>query len=244
MPTLVIVSIGRTAIKDYKIMATSVRYIICLLNQTQSDEGRAVVVTVDSVGAKTFTELAFRQPPGRRGLRLNFGCGQDIRPDFLNVDLSEPKADNCIQWDLTKGLPAWIDNIEYVYSSHFIEHISNEANARLMADCFQRMVPGGVFRYAVPNFRAAFTDYVKNNWEPYDLLPLDQVAPNGLFIELLEYAVYGEEHVALWDGPKVLLYLDNAGFKNARIDSYKEGVDIADELRTRYSFYVEAVKGS
>jgi hypothetical protein len=205
-----------------------------------------VVASASSVCNKSFTELAFAVPPSRRGVRLNFGCGKDIRPDFLNVDLSEPQAENCIQWDLTKGLPAWIEHVEYVYSSHFIEHISNEANARLMADCFERMVPGGVFRYAVPDFRSCFKNYVNNNFEPYNNLPagltLDQITPNGLFIEILESAVYGEEHVALWDGPKVLFYLRKAGFTNARIDAYKEGIDIPDEIRTRFSFYVEAVK--
>ena len=52
-------------------------------------------------------------------IKLNLGCGEQILPGYINVDLYCDKAD--IKADVKK-LPFDNDYADEVYSSHVIEH--------------------------------------------------------------------------------------------------------------------------
>lgn len=176
--------------------------------------------------------------------RLHLGCAGDIRDGFLNIDMIPREAPNYLCWNLSSGLlPPQIEAVEFVYSSHFIEHLTNPQVEMLLNSCYEKMVTGGIFRAALPNFRLMFKAYLENDWSVFDKLPLDVLAPNNLLIEVVEYGVYQfGEHVSLWDEPKAEFYLKRAGFKHISFTDFKAEFDVPTEERRRGSFYVEAVK--
>ena len=54
------------------------------------------------------------------GLQLHFGCGANVKPGFVNIDLSNA-AD--LTLDLREQLPFADGSCSLVYSEHFLEHI-------------------------------------------------------------------------------------------------------------------------
>lgn len=57
-----------------------------------------------------------------RGLKLDFGCGQNPREGYEGVDLYAPDATHKV--DLWKFPLPWDDNsVEAIHASHFLEHL-------------------------------------------------------------------------------------------------------------------------
>src|SRR5262245_50887840 len=77
-------------------------------------------------------------------LKLNLGCGPDIKPGYVNIDLGE-KAD--LRLDLRELFPISSNSCSIVQSEHFLEHLSYPEDAmRFLSECFRVLRPGGVFR--------------------------------------------------------------------------------------------------
>jgi len=53
-------------------------------------------------------------------LRLNVGCGKNIKQGWINIDLSK-EAD--LQLDVREPLPFASESASMVYSEHFFEHL-------------------------------------------------------------------------------------------------------------------------
>ena len=89
--------------------------------------------------------------------RLNLGCGKDIDPDAVNVDLvALPGVD--VVTDLDQPWP-WKDaTVDYIKASHVFEHVADPV--RFMTEAHRVLAPGGVLDIRVPYYRHffAFTD--------------------------------------------------------------------------------------
>ena len=57
----------------------------------------------------------------RDDLKLNFGCGPNIKPGFINVDLRRG-AD--LRLDLRELMPFLANSCAMVHSEHFLEHLA------------------------------------------------------------------------------------------------------------------------
>jgi predicted SAM-dependent methyltransferase len=76
--------------------------------------------------------------------KVQLGCGNNRFPGWTNVDL-EPGAD--IIMDLSKGnLPFASGEIDFIYSEHFIEHITREQGIALFVECARTLKAGGTMR--------------------------------------------------------------------------------------------------
>lgn len=192
----------------------------------------------------------------RKGFRLHLGCGKDVRSGWVNVDVRVkgaaltglPADAEFINHDLRRGLPVAEGICDYIYSSHFFEHLSFDEGVGLMKDCHRALRPGGVFRAALPNLKAIFAAYLAGDDEFLSLLNLPGVRKEfdkGIEapVDFVNYGVYQwGQHRHIYDEEKLSLVLRKIGFSQAGPAAYLDGVDAASELRRRYSFYVEAVK--
>lgn len=68
------------------------------------------------------------------GKRLDLGCGQKCRPGFIGLDSRE--YGQALLWDAREGLPFPDNSIEEIWSSHFIEHLTDAE----IVDVFQEML--------------------------------------------------------------------------------------------------------
>lgn len=200
------------------------------------------------------------QLESRRDLKLQLGCGGEIKPGWVNIDLmptqgnldvngSPSEGTLLINYDLRRGtLPLADNSCEIIYSSHFFEHLTYKNGLALMRDCYRVLNPGGIFRISLPNFRGLFRAYLEGDLKHLDLVNINEVLPEvepgtETIVDYVNYGVYQYgEHKCVYDEEKVLILLGNIGFSKVSPSEFKEGIDPANELRRRYSFYVEAVK--
>jgi predicted SAM-dependent methyltransferase len=187
-------------------------------------------------------------------MRLNLGCGSNLRPGWLNIDIKPgSESETYISHDLSKGLPPalffLIGQVETVYSSHFLEHLTLDQSRKLLSDCYTVLNHGGEIRLCLPDFKAAVKAYLDNDTEYFNLLAHSHLAPLGKEYEpidciadlVYQYMNGINEHKDIWDYEKAIRELTKVGFK-AKIVEFDPALDIDLELRKRYSFYVQGTK--
>jgi predicted SAM-dependent methyltransferase len=126
-------------------------------------------------------------------VRLNLGCGLQCPEGWINVDssfgvkiakrpvlkklinslvptkwgilpnISWPS--NAIWMDITRPFKFKTNSIDYVYSSHTIEHLGYEEATFVFKECFRVMKQGGVFRVIVPDLDRLVNVYLKMKTE-------------------------------------------------------------------------------
>lgn len=89
---------------------------------------------------------------------LNVGAGDFRHPHWTNLDFGSDwyrghQTHAYVEYDLTAGqpLPFPDASIELVYSSHTIEHVRDDAVARLLAEVRRVLRPGGGIRITCPD---------------------------------------------------------------------------------------------
>jgi len=77
---------------------------------------------------------------------INFFAGWD------NLDIRPGK--NVIQTDLSKPLKYKTESVDYIYTCHFIEHLSEKDGYNLLRECFRVLKKGGVIHLLTPDLQA------------------------------------------------------------------------------------------
>ena len=81
------------------------------------------------------------------GMRLNIGCGKDIREGWLDCDfVAEPEVDRV--FDASKRFPFQDESIDEILMSHVLEHIFNWPDTLL--ECHRVLRKGGRIEIRVP----------------------------------------------------------------------------------------------
>jgi SAM-dependent methyltransferase len=89
--------------------------------------------------------------------RLNLGCGRDIRPGYVNLDVVKMPGIDVVA-DLERPLPFADDSFDEVFTSHVLEHVGDLFP--LLAELRRICRPDAVIRIFVPHlsFFGAYTD--------------------------------------------------------------------------------------
>ncbi|MGA1791377.1 MAG: glycosyltransferase [bacterium] len=94
-------------------------------------------------------------------IRLHVGCGDRNLDGFINIDISgKPQK----KLDVRKGLPYRNNCVDYIFSEHFIEHLSREESIRFLEECYRVLKPGGVCRVATPDLDEVIKSYSQDQW--------------------------------------------------------------------------------
>jgi len=107
---------------------------------------------------------------GNTDLKLNLGCGRNIKPGWVNVDYAERESKLDIICDLSKEFPFEINSCSYIYSEHFIEHLEWLDGRILLEKCFNSLSMGGVFRIVFPDFEAIFRSYINKDADFFNIM--------------------------------------------------------------------------
>ena len=153
-------------------------------------------------------------------LKLHLGCGPHIKPGWENLDLQPGNGGK--QADLTKPLPYLKDSVSYIFSEHFIEHISREQGVKMLKECFRVLKPGGVLRISTPNLEVLVLDYLDNKLTRWGSVWL----PNTR-AQLINEGMRSWGHQFLYDIEELTLVLEEAGFQQVNIVSYMKSNDNA-----------------
>lgn len=174
-------------------------------------------------------------------LRLNLGCGPNLRSGWLNIDLTHSKSD--VQLDLREVWPFENNSVTRVYSEHVFEHFDFPAEVQhFMAESLRVLKPGGIFDVGVPDTAWPLKAYgddtdrywhlAKTRWHPaYCKTHLDHI--NYHFRQ-------AGQHKYAWDEPTLARVLRAFGFESIQRRAFDPALD--SESRRIGTLYMRARK--
>ena len=101
---------------------------------------------------------------------INIGGGQWYYPRWENIDYMDDDTYVDYKLDLRakQKLPFQDECAALIFSSHCLEHLSDEDALFTLDECYRIMKPGGLIRIAVPDMDRAFAAYRRNDHEFFD----------------------------------------------------------------------------
>ena len=132
------------------------------------------------------------------------------------------------------GIPFPNDSVDYLYSSHLLEHLSKENAKKLVREAYRVLKKSGIIRICVPNLEYAILLYQKGDKEK----ALDYFFASSK-------SNYFSRHRGMYDFDLLRHLLEESGFINVERCYYRHGqipnLDILDN-RPEETLYVEARK--
>jgi predicted SAM-dependent methyltransferase len=223
--------------------------------------------------------------PSDYWMKLHVGCGPHVVPGWENLDkspsvflsrvpalrsvlrrlrvLTPQQAQGfppgVVHADITRRLPYPNGSVDYIYSSHVIEHLARWQALRFVQECVRVLRPGGIVRTATPDLAVRAIRYLELR-ELGDSRSADQPTAADVFMQGLETfrepetnlvqrliyrLVSGTPHQWLYDADSLGRVLTEGGLVSPTERGYREGeLPDLDTIETREdSIFVEARKG-
>jgi predicted SAM-dependent methyltransferase len=181
-------------------------------------------------------------------LKLNLGCGQNLKAGWVNVDLFDPGAD--LQLDLRQPLPFSDGSASIIYTEHVFEHLAlpcthdamgwtlegpgcpSEA-MQFLRETLRVLAPGGTFSVGVPDAERAIRMYSRGELERWTPPWCDTP------MHFLNYVFrQGREHKYAWDAETLGKTLAAVGFDDVWRRPFDAAID--SEHRRNDTLYFEA----
>lgn len=119
---------------------------------------------------------------------VNVGCGHTFHPEWLNFDVV-PTAAAVKRWDLRRGLPFAEGEVDAIYSSHVLEHLSCQEAEKFLRDAWRVLKPGGILRIVVPDLEQTTRAYLAELDALREGKQTDSANYDWLKLELLDQLV-------------------------------------------------------
>jgi SAM-dependent methyltransferase len=105
----------------------------------------------------------------RQKSKLNLGCGNDYRSDYINIDIGNCRKD--VSHDLEVfPYPFAANQFTEILAQHVIEHIDRRNFVQFMREMHRLLVHNGVMKVSAPYYlsKNAFTDFTHKNFMTED----------------------------------------------------------------------------
>jgi SAM-dependent methyltransferase len=140
-----------------------------------------------------------------------------------------------VHHDLKYGIPLLDASADYIYSSHFLEHLFRQDARNLLVDSFRVLRPGGTLRVVVPDLAYAVSLYADGR--------ADEMLTQYFFVE--DDNSYYARHKYMYDFEMLAALLREIGFKDVRRCAFQQGetpdLGLLDNRPTD-SLFVEATR--
>lgn len=162
-------------------------------------------------------------------IKLHVGCGDVYFDGWVNIDKSSKAADK--KCDLRKGLPYKDNSVTFIYSEHFIEHVTAEQGLRILRDFYRVLRPGGILRIATPDLDYLVEKYISPSWKDQDWLETYNYQWIQTRAEMLNICFMEWGHQYLYNEEELERRLREVGF--GKISRQEWNVSICAELANR-----------
>jgi len=98
-------------------------------------------------------------------LRVVYRLARQSRWHSSDEYVSILKRHRFVNHNLAYGIPLPSESADYVYSSHFLEHLPKDVGEGLIREAHRILKPGGTLRVCVPDLELAISEYVHGNKE-------------------------------------------------------------------------------
>lgn len=177
---------------------------------------------------------------------LNIGAGPyEMIPDWLSITIWREKFDDgeipiktnnsrvfkhpiyggdALNLDITKlGLPFDDNSIEYIYTSHMIEHLFPFDARNFFRECFRILKPGGTFRIICPDIDIWLDNFKtdKGLFKQYKDETIEDIYNHRIYnvkdkiqsnTEIFQSMLYGWDHKWMWNFESLSRWLKDEGF--------------------------------
>lgn len=148
-------------------------------------------------------------------MKLNLGCGADIRPGYINIDVRRIDA-RVLRVNLEEELLTFFpdESVEEIVAKDVLEHISWRRVEDLLRDCYRVLKRGGRMYIQVPDLEAIARKIILNPGFKYGEL-------EGW--KAISYWVYGAQdypentHKTGFTIPTLRKLLESIGFRIVEI---------------------------
>lgn len=138
--------------------------------------------------------------------KVNLGCGYDVRPGYLNVDMHERHGPDLVA-DITKldMLPSGY--FEEVVAQDVLEHLERHKVEPALAEWSRLLADGGVIHVRVPSLMNMFDMLRQPENHPCE------EAEKVVHLMYGTQAYTGDYHLSGFTGPMLNTYLNRAGLR-------------------------------
>lgn len=181
-----------------------------LLKSTdESTLEKAINSESTSVDSKAYPRYGFttKKATGRlpnplpETVRLNLGCGKDIRDGFINIDLysDDPRV---VGMDI-RSLDLPNDVADQIIASDIIEHFPHRETRSILNEWNRVLKPGGTIIIRCPNLRLQTQAYLRGDWNA----------------DVASYMIFGGQtnpgdyHYVAFDHDTITAHLHATGFE-------------------------------
>nr|WP_321404159.1 methyltransferase domain-containing protein [uncultured Desulfobacter sp.] len=143
-----------------------------------------------------------------------------------------------VHHDLANSIPLGDASVDYIYSSHFLEHLRRDKAVHLISESYRVMKKGGGIRICVPDLAYSISLYQEG------LAQKEKMLQRYFFVEDMSSSY--AEHKYMYDYDLLKKLLSECGFVNVRRCKPGQGevpdLELLDN-RPEDTLYVEAEKG-
>jgi predicted SAM-dependent methyltransferase len=156
--------------------------------------------------------------------------------------------------DVTKGIAFDEMSVDYIYTSHMLEHLRKEDTMFVLKECYRVLKQGGVLRVVVPDLKLYAEEYINNGESSADSDAfdadkfMDNIMLQGIGeVRPLFYRLMCKRHQWMYDFESLAKRLHDCGFGKVKKCKLGEGSlpDLPyleqEESHSR-SVYLEAIK--
>jgi SAM-dependent methyltransferase len=137
--------------------------------------------------------------------------------------------------DLALSLPLHDKTVDFIYSSHFFEHLFKDDAANLLKSCARALKSGGIIRISIPDLAYAVSLYAQGK--------KTEMLEDYFFVS--NKGSYLARHKYMYDFDLIKTVLEQAGFSDVTRCGYQKGKTPDVEILDVYpdvSLYVEAMR--
>jgi predicted SAM-dependent methyltransferase len=177
---------------------------------------------------------------GQRDLRLNVGCGPNVKPGWINIDRSG--SPDVLPVDLRRNLPFSDSSSAILYGEHVFEYLEYPEEAmRFLSEAYRVLQPNGVLSLGVPDAELALKSYAaRDRWvlERFPFLPEWCDTP----MHRVNFLFRDDGHKYAYDFETLGRIVEKAGFSDVARREFDRNLD--SEKRRIRTLYISAKKPS
>lgn len=134
--------------------------------------------------------------------KLHLPSGDKHKQGWVNVDIRNDVGANIVADILSDNFWNQIpdNSVSFIYSEHFIEHVSGLDGKMFIGKCYKKLRSGGVLRIATPDLTEIVSDCYTGNWKNTQWLK--EVLQGQFITTMAEYLNIGMrdwDHKFLYD---------------------------------------------
>lgn len=145
-------------------------------------------------------------------VKLNVGSNDTLLEGWINIDLYP--RNGAIVHDARTKFPYDDNSIDFIFSEHFIEHLTEDEGILYFKECFRMLKPGGVVRtstFDIDNLMYMLSD--DQRWDGYSKILYSGQFAHLSRTEFFNFSVYeGGVHKYMYNHIEMLRLLQKAGF--------------------------------